>query len=218
SNTVGRGHVSFGTFGTPQHYGISDVIADYLADFPEVRLRVVGRNSSTTAEAVRTGALDAAVIALPIDAAGLEVRPIYTGEVVYVSTRRSRTRQPVRIEDLAERPFILYEALFGTDDPTRRQLSARAQAAGVHIDARVHVEFAETALDLAARGVADTYAPQVMVAGLDRRLSAVSFDPPLIDTFALISRTGARLSRPVSELTARVAAHFGRLTTQHDGR
>jgi hypothetical protein len=36
----------------------------------------------------------------------------------------------------------------------------------------------------------------------------VSFDPPLIDAFALISRAGSRLSRPVQDFVDRVIAHL----------
>jgi len=46
-----------------------------------------------------------------------------------------------------------------------------------------------------------------------------SFDPPLIDTFALITRSGARLSRPVEDFVARVTAHLlERIVASHLGR
>ncbi len=213
ANTVGRGVVAFGTFGTPQHYGFADLVRAFLIDHPDVRVQLIGRNSSTTAMSVRTGVLDAAVVALPIDDTALDVRPIFTGEVFYVSANPDRTSQPVAIDALASRSFILYEAFFGTADPCRQQLAARAQAAGVQIDARVEVEFAETALDLAANGVGDTYAPQVLIRTLDPRLTAASFDPPLVDRFALITRSGARLSLPVRDFIERIVAHLAAISS-----
>ena len=207
-NTVGRGTVAFGTFGTPQHFALAEMIAPFVQDYPEVTVALVGRNSSTTAEAVRGGSLDAAVVVLPIDDAGLVVRPLFSAEVFYVSANAARTRRPVRIEALADRDLILYEAYFGVKDPSRQQLWARAQAAGFQLSPRVEVEFAETALELAAAGVGDTYAPGVLISTLDPRLHSCQFSPPLVDSFALITRTGARLSRPMLDFINRVEHHL----------
>jgi DNA-binding transcriptional LysR family regulator len=213
-NTVGRGTVAFGTFGTPHHFAISQLIARFVDDYPDVSVAVVGRNSSTTAEAVREGVLDAGVVVLPVDDTGLDVRPLFNSEVFYVSANEARTRHPVRVEALADRDLILYEAYFGTHDPARQQLWARAQAAGFQLSARIEVEFAETALELAAAGVADTYAPGVLLPTLDHRLHACSFSPPLVDSFALITRTGARLSRPMLDFIERAERHFEHVMTR----
>jgi DNA-binding transcriptional LysR family regulator len=208
ADTVGVGSVAFGTFGSPHHYGLTDLIAGFLALHPGSSLRIVGRNSSSTAEAVRSGVLDAAIVALPIDDSGLDVRPVFAGEVSYVSADPGRTRRPVTIQQLARRPLILYEASSGVADPTRLQLAARAQAAGVQLRPRIEVEGADTALELAARGLGDTYAPQVLRGELGPRLRTVGFDPPLVDTFALVSRAGARLSKPVQGFVDQVTAHL----------
>ena len=208
SNEIEVATVAFGTFGAPENYGLAELIRAFLADHPRSRVRIVGRNSSSTADAVRSGDLDAAVVALPIDDSGLEVRPLFSGEVFYVSASRERTRRPVPISALAERPLILYESSSGVLDPTRLQLAGRAQAAGVQLRPRVEVETADTALELAAEGLGDTYAPQILARSLDARLSATSFDPPLVDHFALITRSGARLSRPVAAFVERVRRHL----------
>ena len=54
----------------------------------------------------------------------------------------------------------------------------------------------------------DTYAPQILRPVLDPRLTAVGFDPPLVDYFALITRSGSRLSRPVEAFVDRVTSHL----------
>lgn len=208
ATTVGEGTVAFGTFGSPHHYDLAALIRAFLVEHPRASVRIVGRNSSSTAEAVRAGALDAAVVALPIDDSGLAVRPLFVGEVFVVSTDPRHTRRPVTIEALAERSLILYEASAGVADPTRLQLASRAQAAGVQLRARVEVESADTALELAADGIGDTYAPQILLPTLDPRLSAIGFDPPLVDAFALVTRAGSRLSRPVEDFVERVTAHL----------
>src|SRR5262245_9462234 len=72
ADTLGEGSVAFGTFGAPEPWGLTALVAGFLADFPRTRLRIVSRNSSSTADAVRSGALDAAVVVLPIDDTGLD--------------------------------------------------------------------------------------------------------------------------------------------------
>ena len=208
SNQVGEGTVAFGTFGSPHHYDLTELIRAFLADHPRASVRTVGRNSSSTADAVRSGALDAAVVALPIDDAGLDVRPLFAGEVFVVSADPRHTRRPVTIEAFVTRPLILYEASAGVGDPTRLQLAARVQAAGLQLRPRIEVESADLALELAALGLGDTYAPQILRRRLDRRLTSASFDPPLVDTFALIVRSGSRLSRPVEDFVERVSRHL----------
>lgn len=208
ANTVEGGAVAFGTFGSPHHYDLTELIRAFLVEHPRSSVQIIGRNSSSTADAVRSGALDAAVVALPIDDAGLEVRPLFVGEVFYVSADPRMTRHPVSIEMLAERSLILYEASAGVGDPTRLQLAARAQAAGLHLRPRIEVESADTALELAAMELGDTYAPQILRSALDPRLHTVAFEPPLVDAFALIARSGARLSRPVEDFVQRVTQHL----------
>jgi DNA-binding transcriptional LysR family regulator len=213
ANAVDQATIAFGTFGSPQHYELAGLIRAFLADHPGSRLRIVGRNSSSTADAVRSGALDAAIVALPIDDRGLDVRPLFAGEVFSVSADPRRVRRPVTIHALAERPLILYESSAGVGDPTRFQLAARAQAAGVELRPRLEVESADIALELAAQGLGDTYAPQILRPSLDRRLGSIGFDPPLVDHFALIVRSGSRLSRPVEAFVERVTTYLlGRIT------
>ena len=80
-------------------------------------------------------------------------------------------------------------------DPTRRQLRERAQAAGVTIEPQIEVEYLTAALDLAVRGLGDTVATQSTLTGRGyTRLGTASFDPPIYETFAFITRRNAHLS------------------------
>ena len=62
------------------------------------------------------------LVVLPVDDEGLEIRPVRREEVVYVSREPGRVRAPVTIERLEGAPLILYDAGYGWNDPTRRQL------------------------------------------------------------------------------------------------
>jgi DNA-binding transcriptional LysR family regulator len=192
------GTATFGTWGTARYYPGVELVAEFRRRHPTVRVRVVGQNSSEVVEAVRTGELEAGMIALPIDDRGLDVQPIMRDEIVYVSAEPARVRRPVTIEALAEAPLILPDASWGTEDPTRRQLAELAQRVGVSIQPEIDVEDVEAAIELAARGLGDTIVARGILLAMGRRvpkrLGWVPFDEPIYDTFAFIARTNAPLS------------------------
>src|SRR5215210_6516241 len=148
------------------------------------------------ADAVRDGHIEAGLIVLPIDDRGLDVDPAIHDELLYLSADPERVREPMTIERLAEAPLILYDARFGWNDPTRRQLADRAQRAGVTLEPEIEVEYVEAALDLAARGLGDTIGTRRIALGraFARRLHSARFEPPVIDTFAFVTRRNAHLS------------------------
>lgn len=189
------GTLGFGMFGTASAYLIADLAADFRRKHPDVRLRLVGLNSSEVADQVREGRIEAGLVVLPVDDQGLELRVAHTEELVVVSRESSRVEQPVTIEQLAASPLILYDAHYGADDPMRRQLLDRAQRAGVTILPVIEVESMEAAVTLAARGLGDTIVPRAAYGRRGvRSLHAVSLAEPLYDTFAFIARHDASLS------------------------
>lgn len=209
------GTAALGMFANAPHYLVADLIEEVRRLHPELRVRLVGQNSSEIAEAVRSGELEAALLVLPVDDASLDVRPAVRDELLYVSADPEPTRSPVTIERLARARLIQYDARYGRDDPTRRQLAERAQRAGVSIEPTIELEELEAAIQLAARGLGDTYAPRAVILreGFPHNLRAVSFSPRLYDTFAFVTRRGAHLSpatRELLRLTERWVAELGR--------
>jgi DNA-binding transcriptional LysR family regulator len=117
------GSVAFGTFSSAHHLLNSDLVVNFQALHPLVRVRVLELNSRQVAGAVGEGDLEAGLVPLPIDDRGLEVGPVeWTAEAVNLS-RRSVPR-PVSLHELAEADLILPEARWGDLDSTRRQLLA----------------------------------------------------------------------------------------------
>jgi LysR family transcriptional regulator, cyn operon transcriptional activator len=200
------GTVAFGTFGSAHHYLLVGLIQDFRKQHPNVRVRAIGQNSAEVADAVRDGDLEAGLVALPVDDRGLDVRPAMREQLLYVSADPERVSAPMTIARLADAPLILYDARWGQDDPMRRQLRERAQAAGVTVEPLIEVEYVTAALELAARGLGDTVSSRQMIRarGLARKLEGVPFDPPLLDTFAFITRRNAHLS-PASREFIRLA-------------
>ncbi len=216
ADSVGRltalrgGTVALGIFGEPSAWRMDELAGAFLRRHPDVSLRLVGRNSSAIAERVRRGELEAGVVLLPIDDDTLDVRPIVRDEILYVSASAARTRRPATVEQLAETPLVFYDAESADKDPIRRQLAERAQSLGVRLRPRIEVELKDIALRLVADGMGDTYLPSAYTHApyFPEGLSTASFSPPLYDTFAIITRPGARLSAGVRELLADLEEHM----------
>jgi DNA-binding transcriptional LysR family regulator len=214
------GVVAFGTFNAPSPWRLDEVVASFVRRHSRMTVRLVGRNSSRTAQLVRRGDLEAAVVTLPIDDDRLAVHPLVRDEVLYVSAAPERTRRPATIERLASSPLIFYDAESADDDPIRRQLAERAQADGLRLRPRVEVEFIDLALRLVADGLGDTYLPSAYTHAsfYPSALTTTPFSPALYDTFAVITRRAARLSPGVRELIADLEAHMRAVAAELDAR
>src|SRR5215213_230319 len=209
-NALRTGTVAIGAFGEPSAWRLDKVVTAFLRRHPNLALRLVGLNSSAIADRVRRGELEAGIVLLPIDDDRLDVRPIVRDEVLYVTANPERTRRPATIERLAATPLVFYDAESADKDPIRRQLAERAQALGVQLQPKVEVELKDIALRLVAAGIGDTYLPSAYTRApyYPQGLTTTSFSPALYDTFAIITRPGARPSRGVSELLTDLETHM----------
>lgn len=203
---LGGGVATFGLLRNADFYLLSDLVEQFLERHPMVRVRMVGLNSVETATAVAAGELEAGLVVLPIDDAGLTVTPLRRDEVFYASCDPDHVRTPVTTAQLSAAKLVLYDAHYGWRDPTRRQLLERAHLAGLKLEPWIEVEHVESALDLVMRGVGDTIVSTAVVdsSACPAGLLTTSFAAPLYDTIALIQRENAVLSPATREL-ARLA-------------
>ncbi|MEU2976177.1 LysR family transcriptional regulator substrate-binding protein [Streptomyces hirsutus] len=144
-------------------------------------------------------------MALPIlDDHQLTVRSVARDEIVYLSSDPERARRPVTPARLADARLVLSEATWGERDYTRQQLTRAVQTAHRTLRPHIEVENVETALEIAARGHADTIAARGVVhrlAGqLPRRLHSAPLRPRLYDHFAIVHRRNTTLSRATRTL------------------
>ncbi|MFG1926072.1 LysR family transcriptional regulator [Cryptosporangium sp. NPDC048952] len=204
--SLGGGVATFGVLRNADYYLLTNLVEQFHDAYPNVRVRLVGQNSVEVAASVAAGDLEAGLVVLPIDDAGLTVRPLLRDEVVYASVDPTRLTEPITTRQLAESELILYDAHYGWKDPTRRQLSERAQLEGVKLEARIEVEHVEAALKLVARGVGDTFVSRAVTQGLTfpAGVGTVPFAEPLFDTVALVQRESTVLS-PATREIARLA-------------
>jgi DNA-binding transcriptional LysR family regulator len=213
------GVITFGLFRNAGYYLLADLAEAFLAQYSDVKLRLLGRNSAEVGAAVRSGEVEAGVVVLPVDDEGLAVRPLFRDQVLYVTAEPARAARPVGLADVAAAPLILYDAGFGAADPTRRQLAERVQRHGLALQPRLELEYVEAALELVARGVGDTMAASAVHASRGRPLGlhAVPFEEPLYDTMAIISRRGTTLSRAARRLIELIEERLGALASAHPG-
>ena len=202
------GTIRFGMFGTARLYRGAALIADVLARHPGVRVELIGQNSAEVTEQLRRGRLEAAMIALPVAEAGLDVYPVAREELVYISADPARVASPVTARQLAEATLVLPETTWRTEDSSRRALSRMVQQAGLTLQTRIEVEDVETAVEVVGRGLADSVVYHSVLDELVPRLApgvrSVSLRPRLYDTFAIVHRKDAVLS-PAGRLMIELA-------------
>ncbi|NNN33806.1 LysR family transcriptional regulator [Streptomyces sp. S3(2020)] len=209
------GTIRFGLFGAAHLYLETQLVADMRERFPSARLALIGQNSMDTIELVRRGQLEAALVALPIDDSALRVTPVTRDEVVYVTADPDRTQQFVSCDDLAAATLVLSEVTWGDADYTRQQLRSAVQSVGGTLQPAIEVENVETALEVAALGLADAITARSVVRRyqdkLPARLHCFSLEPRLYDHFAIVCRHNAVLSRPVQAVIEMAAARLREL-------
>lgn len=218
--SLDRGTCTFGVLRNAAYYALADLAETFHHRHPNVRLRLVGINSAHVARSIAAGELEAGLLVLPIDEDGLEVRPLFRDEVLYASATRSAKSGPVTIDEVADAELVLYDAVAGWDDPTRRQLLERARLRGLTIDPAVEVEHVETALSLVAAGTADTVVSRSIAEseGFPSGIRTFAFSEPMHDTIALVQRAGVLLSPATRKLADLAERMLRERLPEHAGR
>lgn len=209
-NRLRAGRLAFGLPATPEAYAIDSFASDFALRHPGIRLRLIGRNSASSADLVREGELEAALVSLPIDSRQLAVRPVAEDEVVFISADRAQTVRPVTIEHLTRRPLIMYDAESGDRDPLRRQIATRAQEAGLRLEPRIETETMVVALRFVADGAGDTYLPRAHTKApyFPGGVHVTGFDPPIMETLAIVRRENSRPSPAVAGFADALCDHL----------
>jgi DNA-binding transcriptional LysR family regulator len=198
------GTASLGTFGVAQRYLVSELVTKFVSRYPEVTVRVIGQHSSEVIEQVRSGDLEVGLVSLPVTESTLEVEPILSDEVLFMSRPGPDTEQPMTIERLAALKMIWWPSVSGWKDSIRRQLKAWADEAQVHLETAVEVEHIESALKLVAQGLASSYVLRTVYesTSFPADVGVVSFSRPIYDTYAFVWRKDHSLSPASLELVA----------------
>lgn len=214
------GTCTFGVLRNAAYYDLSDLVERFHTQHPNVKVRLVGLNSALVAESIAAGEIEAGLVVLPVEESGLRISPLFRDEVLYASAHRRPADGPVTTSEVSSAKLVLYDAYAGWNDPTRRQLLARARLEGLTIEPAIEVEHVETAISLVATGAADTIVSRTIAESpsFPPGVAVTPFADPIYDTIALVQREGAYLSpatRRLAQLAeqllmARVGDHVGR--------
>ncbi|QIM15312.1 LysR family transcriptional regulator [Leucobacter insecticola] len=205
---VHRGSISLGVLRNANFYFLPDMVERFHRVRPNVQLRLFGQNSFEVVEGVRNGTLEAGIVVLPVPDDELEVFPLVQDEVLWASAHAERVAKPVGIEQIVSSPVVLYDVSYSWNDPTRRQLSERAQERGLRLEPQFEVEYLEAALELVARGIGDTMVSRAVTQSshFPSEIHVAPFEVPMYDTIAVIRRRNSVLSPAIVELIDIVSA------------
>ena len=134
------------------------------------------------------------MISLPIADEGMAVRPVAREELVYISADPAAevAGDP---KGRREAALVLPETTWRTQDSPGSPSTASSRPAG-GLQTRIEVEDVETAVELVARGLADSVVQRGVLSELGPRLAPhvgwVSLRPRLYDTIAVVHRAGRR--------------------------
>ncbi|WP_159706599.1 LysR family transcriptional regulator [Arthrobacter sp. 18067] len=206
-----NGSLSFGYLGTAHRYLIAEVAGRLNAKFPNTRMDFRGQNSAQVAELVREGACDAGLVMLPIDDRQLSVsEPVSVQEHYYWTAARERVVPRIDLAEISRRRIVLGDASYRDVDPLRRQLSFAMQDRGLDFLPFIEVELLESALEIAARGIADIIATELSVKaqGVEDVLFRVPIEDPTHESLAVVKRSELWGHRAIDEFEVAVREAF----------
>lgn len=157
------GPIRLGLIPTVAPYVLPAVLAGLPLHLPALTLRVVEDKTERLLGLLRDGALDAAVIALPVDAAGLSAVPMYEEDFVLAlpAGHPLSGKQRVSVAVLGELPLLLLDE----GHCLRDQALEACREAGVRTDpADTRAASLATAVQCVAGGLGVTLIPQTAVA------------------------------------------------------
>ena len=121
-----RGHLRLGLtpFGSAALF--APLVGRFRAAHPDITIALLEQGSLTLSEAVLGGEIEMAMAILPI-AAGLEWQPVWDDPLVALLPEGDPLagREAIRLEELRDRPLILFETGFALNEVIQRACAAR---------------------------------------------------------------------------------------------
>ncbi|GEL69496.1 MULTISPECIES: LysR family transcriptional regulator [Myxococcus] len=155
-----HGVVSLGTLHTVGAYLLPDIIPAFARQFPEVRPRLSEGLAPAMEEGVARGALDLAILSLPVRRADLVAQRLWEESLVLAVPRGHRltkSGKPVTMDEVVEEPWVVIPGMSGT-----RAMEAACEARGVTPRLAVETDNAEAMRRMVERGLGVAMVPQLM--------------------------------------------------------
>lgn len=152
------GEVRIGLIGTTARWLVPEVLGIMNERHPKTHIKVSEGTSSQLEPQLSAGALDLAVVLLPVPAPEIATVPLFDEDMLLVvpSNHSFAGHQTIGIEELVDTPLILPPV--GT--AARAEIDQAASAAGVSLSAKAEVD----GVRLMASLVFDGYGPSILPA------------------------------------------------------
>ncbi len=155
-----HGVVALGTLHTVGAYLLPDIVPAFAQRFPEVRPRLSEGLAPALEEAVARGALDLAIVSLPVRRADLVTQKLWEESLVLAvprGHRLTRLGKAVTLDEAVEESWVVIPGMSGT-----RALEAACEARGVTPRVAVETDNAEAMRRMVERGLGVAMVPQLM--------------------------------------------------------
>jgi len=151
-----RGQLIVGTMTGNGPFWLPGFLAAFMRQHPHLELTLVERVSGVLLKLLEAGEVHVACILVPSESpetpAGIELRPVYSRELVVVVARHHRLaeRDSVSLEEVAQERLILTSA----DEAPRRVVDRAFAAQGLQPQVSFEADDPMTLIGLAAEGIA----------------------------------------------------------------
>lgn len=137
-NNEVTGDARIGMIGTTARWLVPDTLRLMKERYPQANLRVVEGTTGILEPQLQSGAIDLAVVLLPVTSSDIATQPLFEEDMVLViqPDHRLAGRNEIDMAELAEIPLLLPP----TGSQTRAEIDAAARAAGVTLQAKAEIE------------------------------------------------------------------------------
>jgi LysR family hydrogen peroxide-inducible transcriptional activator len=181
------GELKLGIIPTVAPYLLPQIMPALLNTFPNLKLYLVEEQTAVLVEQIREGNLDAAILALPIEVAGLEMNSLFAEEfqLALPKSHSLAKRKAIKQTDLKNKTLLLLDE----GHCLRDQALAICQLSHAKESKSFQATSLETLRQLVASGMGMTLMPK-LACFPNRAISYVAFSHPKpIRTIGLLHRT-----------------------------
>jgi DNA-binding transcriptional LysR family regulator len=166
-NRLEHGHLRMGNTDAASVYVLPEVYRSFHRSYPGVRIEITIGDTRHLLDALATARIELATVTLPVEGAGLVVRPVYREDLVAVAHpgHPFASRRRVSLRELAEEGIIAYPS----GSSTRRMIDAVFEAHGMSVPARMEISSPEAMKRLAQSGLGIAILPRPVAAAEIRR-------------------------------------------------
>ncbi|HEY3063559.1 MAG TPA: LysR substrate-binding domain-containing protein [Chloroflexota bacterium] len=192
-----HGHLALACFDSASTYLVPELLIRLVTRYPQVQLSVATLGTRDALRQLREGAVDAAIVTLPVASADLDVLPLYRERLVVALPRTHplTAQSTIRLASLAPERLVTF--LAGQNN-TRRLIDDAFAEAGCRPSAVIELESVQAIQDAVRAGLGVAILGELTLTGSarDTRVLARPLSPPRSREIGLVTRS-SRQTHPL---------------------